>query len=520
MEGTTEIMAEPVLEEYITVAQKNYISGNDEGKISEKSFLELKGTFLIKIRDNAFSSITSWENLTEKIFGKFYPPSRTNMEMKADEDEVSWDQTDNEFEIWLASKFENYMTIDQDTIKPNGKLIYNSIMHGPYVRRMIHELGDPDRKVSVTETFTAQSDEELTKKELKQVEADDQAIHTILLGLPEDIYVVVDVNELKAEQLARAHDLLALMANSNNTYNYLMFHQDQLSQYTGQNVGNQNGYTVVQNVRNQGIANQNLNPDGNGNVVATRAEGNAIGDNDLEGIKEVNANCILMVNLQQASTSGTQTDNAPVYDSDGSAKVHEYDNCYNNEIFNMFTQEEQYTKLLDPIPEPHQVQQNDSNIISALSSVEQGGGIVEQHPTMVEKIQADESLATHKAFEFEIEHLLRAVASQELFWSILSSLSVVDTSNLQTELDRTKEKLENCIIKKEKEYVVLWNNWLNPFQTSKEEKFVPNKPIKSSVRTKSITVSQSHVITKKHVNSYSNGLSSTGVDNTAKTRRP
>ncbi|GKG59997.1 hypothetical protein Tco_0609661, partial [Tanacetum coccineum] len=41
MEGTTEIMAEPVLEEYITVTQKNYISGNDEGKISEKSFLEL-----------------------------------------------------------------------------------------------------------------------------------------------------------------------------------------------------------------------------------------------------------------------------------------------------------------------------------------------------------------------------------------------------------------------------------------------------------------------------------------------
>nr|GFC63692.1 hypothetical protein [Tanacetum cinerariifolium] len=38
---------------------------------------------------------------------------------------------------------------------------------------------------------------------------------------------------------------------------------------------------------------------------------------DLEKIKEVNANCILMANLEQASTSGTQTDNAPVYDSDG-----------------------------------------------------------------------------------------------------------------------------------------------------------------------------------------------------------
>ncbi|GJW56017.1 hypothetical protein Tco_0102748 [Tanacetum coccineum] len=37
---------------------------------------------------------------------------------------------------------------------------------------------------------------------------------------------------------------------------------------------------------------------------------------DLDKIKEVNANCILMANLQQASTSGTQTDKSPVYDSE------------------------------------------------------------------------------------------------------------------------------------------------------------------------------------------------------------
>ncbi|GJS96040.1 retrovirus-related pol polyprotein from transposon TNT 1-94 [Tanacetum coccineum] len=40
------------------------------------------------------------------------------------------------------------------------------------------------------------------------------------------------------------------------------------------------------------------------------------------------------------------------------------------------------------------------------------------------------------------------------------------------------------------------------------------------VRDKSSLVSQPHVVTKKDVNSDSNGLSSTGVDNTAKTRRP
>nr|GFD31837.1 hypothetical protein [Tanacetum cinerariifolium] len=41
---------------------------------------------------------------------------------------------------------------------------------------------------------------------------------------------------------------------------------------------------------------------------------------DLDEIEEVNANCILMENLQQASSSCTQTDSTPVYDSDGSAE--------------------------------------------------------------------------------------------------------------------------------------------------------------------------------------------------------
>nr|GFD22422.1 hypothetical protein [Tanacetum cinerariifolium] len=41
---------------------------------------------------------------------------------------------------------------------------------------------------------------------------------------------------------------------------------------------------------------------------------------DLDEIEEVNANCILMVNLQQASSFGTQTDSTPVYDSDRSAE--------------------------------------------------------------------------------------------------------------------------------------------------------------------------------------------------------
>nr|GFD55580.1 hypothetical protein [Tanacetum cinerariifolium] len=63
---------------------------------------------------------------------------------------------------------------------PNGKLIHNSITNGPYVRRMMPEPGDPNREVPVNETFHVQTDDELTEKELKQIEADDQAIQTIL----------------------------------------------------------------------------------------------------------------------------------------------------------------------------------------------------------------------------------------------------------------------------------------------------------------------------------------------------
>nr|GFB55517.1 hypothetical protein [Tanacetum cinerariifolium] len=70
-------------------------------------------------------------------------------------------------------------------------------------------------------------------------------------------------------------------------------------------VGNLNGYNDVQNVKNQ-----NLN--GNGNVVEARAEGNATGHN---------GNQIRCYNCRgQASTSGTQTDIAPVYESDGSTE--------------------------------------------------------------------------------------------------------------------------------------------------------------------------------------------------------
>ncbi|GJR07146.1 retrovirus-related pol polyprotein from transposon TNT 1-94 [Tanacetum coccineum] len=504
---------------------------------------------------------------------------------------------------------------------------------------MIPEPGDPDSEVHVAETFHEQTNDELTKKEVKQMEDDDQAIQIILMGLPEDIYAAVDSCETAQEIWLRVLQMM------------------------------------------NGIANQNLNLNGNGNVVAARADNNAIRNNgDLEEIKEVNANCILMANLQQASTSGTKTDHALVYYSDGSTE-------------------------------------NDSNVISGVSNIEQSGGTVEQYPTTSEEThalydslynnlatkvetvnsvnhnlketnvelttelgdtatcskeslkneqlnkeikpanyakinhllevfvsqkaksreelyfsntsktaivsksiftlneefsddttpsveaakfvrdfkslvnKADESLAKHKALESEIERLLRAVVSQDIM-SIVQNLVVVETSDLQTELERIKERFENYTLDplsqklenenvelefqalnyaKENDHlkttyknlflnkktspkippkVVETNDLSNPvtsnsvpttteskvmtndkvitpgmfrinsFKSSRNDKFVPINKVRASVRTNPITVSQPHVITKKHVNSVSNGLFSIGVDNTAKTRRP
>nr|GEV81722.1 hypothetical protein [Tanacetum cinerariifolium] len=97
--------------------------------------------------------------------------------------------------------------------RPNGKLIHNSILNGPYVRRMIAEPGDGERDVNVNETFHEQTDDELSERELKQIEADDQAIQTILLGLPEDIYAAVDSCEtaqeiwLRVQQMMKGSDI-------------------------------------------------------------------------------------------------------------------------------------------------------------------------------------------------------------------------------------------------------------------------------------------------------------------------
>ncbi|GJW51036.1 retrovirus-related pol polyprotein from transposon TNT 1-94 [Tanacetum coccineum] len=75
-----------------------------------------------------------------------------------------------------------------------------------------------------------------------------------------------------------------------------------------QNVGNQNGLTVV-----SGIANENLNPNGNGNVVAARAEGNGNGNNENQiqcyncrGLGHLARNCTVRPRRRDAAYLQTQ----------------------------------------------------------------------------------------------------------------------------------------------------------------------------------------------------------------------
>nr|GFD19700.1 hypothetical protein [Tanacetum cinerariifolium] len=88
----------------------------------------------------------------------------------------------------------------------------------------------------------------------------------------------------------------------------------------------------------------------------------------------VNANCILMANLQHASTSGTPLDKAPVYDTDSSAE---------------------YTDLLEPIPEPQLVLQNDNHVISVAPCMVQSRGTVETSSALNEETRAHQETIYH-----------------------------------------------------------------------------------------------------------------------------
>nr|GEV21992.1 hypothetical protein [Tanacetum cinerariifolium] len=92
--------------------------------------------------------------------------------------------------------------------RPNGKMIVDSIENGPYVRGMIATPGEPNLHVPVPESFHEQTDQELTENDIKRMDADDQAIQTILLGLLEDVYAAVDSCETAKEVWERVRQMM------------------------------------------------------------------------------------------------------------------------------------------------------------------------------------------------------------------------------------------------------------------------------------------------------------------------
>ncbi|GJR31795.1 hypothetical protein Tco_1108027 [Tanacetum coccineum] len=73
---------------------------------------------------------------------------------------------------------------------------------------MIHEPGDPNGTLLVVESTHEQTDDELTDKEVKQMEADDKAIQTILMGLPKDIYAAIGSCDTAQEVWLRVEQMM------------------------------------------------------------------------------------------------------------------------------------------------------------------------------------------------------------------------------------------------------------------------------------------------------------------------
>nr|GEV19943.1 hypothetical protein [Tanacetum cinerariifolium] len=548
---------------------------------------------------------------------------------------------------------------------PNGKLIYNSIINGPYVRRMIPEPGDAARTVLVPKTFHEHTDDELTEVEVKHMEADDQAIQTILFGLPEDIYATIDRIQLQAEEF----DLMATASDL-----------DEIKEYTELLEPKPKPHQVQQNDSNVNSAIFSVEQYGGTveqhptNVEETRVLYDSLYNNFATKVKKVNS-----VNRKLRETNVDLTTELVRYKNQ--------EKCF--EI-----SQEKYEKLERCYQQSVYQEQCLSKKINALHLNSEAYKFVRDFQSFAK--DADEYLAKHKASEWEIKRLLRALVSLDIM-SVMQNNFVVDTSNLQNELepyydmqqkierlqaqfgdqkgkhkntpcvsdtlDPFPQKLKNdnvelefqvrnykkenahlktayknlfyfinvkrgqtkliinsfqnklhdtiyenaklraqlfnkvskqkdttkgtstntkfanqsternsllqslrnkCVVRQPNAFQserpkfsktqvpqkvdktndlsnpvtsnsvpntnepkVLENDKgiapgmfrINPFKNSRELKFVPNKPIKASVKTNMITVSQPHVVTKKAANSDLNGFSSTGIDITTKTRR-
>nr|GEY00621.1 hypothetical protein [Tanacetum cinerariifolium] len=189
---------------------------------------------------------------------------------------------------------------------------------------------------------------------------------------------------------------------------------------------------------------------------------------DLDEIKEVNANYILMANLQQASTSSTQTDKAPVYDSDGSAE-------------------------------------NDNNVISEVTSMEQSGKTVEKHSANVEETCAlYDSLYQNLAIKVEkvntINHKLKETNAD-----LTTELARFKNQEKCFEISQEKyDKLERCYQQSVYQEQCL-SKKINALHLSSEK-----KKLKSDFKTREDELLDKQIQLKKKIKELDNILVKTG----------
>ncbi|GKB31828.1 hypothetical protein Tco_0871229 [Tanacetum coccineum] len=302
--------------------------------------------------------------------------------------------------------------------------------------------------------------------------------------------------------------------------------------------------------------------------------------------ERVNVNCTSEDTLQQASTSETQSDNAPVYDSDGSAEVSKDENCYDYDIFNMLTHEVQYTDLqteLDRMKEKlenciikkekeytnlwnnwytkceeckydkisydkayNDMQQKIERLQSQLGDLKGKSSdtqCVSNTLDLVSQKLKDENVSLESQDNSIIDSLQKqlydtiyenAKLRAQLFDKVSNPRGTTKGTRMNTKFTKQsilgktpsssyKPKLysvthfpKSLVLPK----VDKMNALTNPSKTSRVDNVVLNKPVKTSVRIKPISVLQPNVIHKKQANSDSNVFSSTRVNNTAKTTRP
>ncbi|GJS36113.1 reverse transcriptase domain-containing protein [Tanacetum coccineum] len=425
-----------------------------------------------------------------------------------------------------------------------------------------------------------------------------------------------DINAFRAQRLANTHDPLALMANTQTP-----FHPDQSSHITYIQHPQPNNNFVQQpsfntNYMQQPIQNLEDNSDptttmnkalallakafklntpvrqnvvqyagneagqnayGNGNVVTTPDEGNGNGNNgnlircyNCRGEGHYASNCTVKSRKRDAAylqqqlhiaqeeevgiestqeefefmivADAHESDNTLVYDSDGSTEVSKDDNCYDHDIFNMLNHEVQYTDL--QIELDHTKEKLENCIIKkekeyvVLNYAKENVHLKTTYKNLFDSIKVIQA-QTHSIIDSLQKQLYDTIYENaklraQLFDKVSDQRGT--TKGTRTNTMFTKQSILGktpSSSSKPKLYSVTpfpkssvlpkvdkTNALTRPSKASRVDNVVPNKLVKTSVRTKSITVSHPNVIHKQQANSDSNGFSSTKVNNTAKTRRP